>query len=230
VADNIQELAHAVIEAHHRLQLKKATRPMDQLIDLKSQCQRVKLSCREMIGEVFGFAKRIASSFVEVCAIDEFLGQHPAAVASSSQTLQNVVKELRGISEFVAGQSASLSTIRVTICISAMPVPTVQHALPGTADYLFVRFERCLRIEVSSVQHVEDQLHELVLSLEHPNDPNQGVLRHLSWVRLREEEHAWKRLEEQWANQLYRLCNVLGEIRQVDPMSRNSGEAKSGPA
>jgi hypothetical protein len=87
------------------------------------------------------------------------------------------------------------------LCISALPVPTVQLALPHTADY-FMSFQRCLPVAESSMQRVYGQLRGLVQPLEQPNDPNRGVLRHLTRVQLREEQHALRRIEEQWANQL----------------------------
>jgi hypothetical protein len=99
-------------------------------------------------------------------------------------------------------------TIRLMICISALPVPTVQDALPDTADY-FARFEYCLPIAESSMQGVYDQLRELVQPLEQPNDPIRGVLRHLTWVQLREEQDAWKKLEELWGSRLSHLEDLL---------------------
>jgi hypothetical protein len=106
------------------------------------------------------------------------------------------------VSLWLAAKQASLvDHFTHLTTIPALPVPTVQYALPHTAD-LFARFECYLPIVDSSMQRVYGQLRELVQPLEQPNDPNRGVLRHLTRVQLREEQHAWRMLQEQWANQL----------------------------
>jgi hypothetical protein len=122
----------------------------------------------------------------------------PAAALSSSQTLENVAEDLRSISESVAGHRAPLLTVCLTIYISALPVPSVKNALPNAADYLAL-FEYYLPRANTSMQHVYGQLSGLEQPLEQPNDPNRGVLRHLTRVQLREELHVSRRLEEQWA-------------------------------
>ncbi|KAH9971845.1 hypothetical protein BGW80DRAFT_1318753 [Lactifluus volemus] len=183
-AHNIQALANTVINARngiqqtHRRITPLTQRPQFDLLRLKSEYESGEQTCRERISEVFEFSERIVPSFVEVRATDDFRDHLlPAAAASSSQTLQHVAEELRHI------------------------MPTVQYALPHTAD-LFARFECYLPIADSSMQRVYGQLRELVQPLEQPNDPNRGVLRHLTRVQLREEQHAWRMLQEQWANQL----------------------------
>jgi hypothetical protein len=115
--------------------------------------------CREGIDEVLKFSERILPSFVEVRVTDNLRDRLPSAALSSSQTLQNVSRELKNMCESMVGYTASLVTIRLTICISA---------LPDTADY-FERFERCLLINESSMQRAYDQLRGLVQPLEHPS-------------------------------------------------------------
>jgi hypothetical protein len=152
---------------------------------------------------VLEFSERIVPSFVEVRAIDDFRDHLlPAAAVSSSQTLLNVAEELRSISESVAGHIAPLLTIRLTMYISTLPVPAVRNALPDTADYYFALFERDLPIADESMQRVYGQLPGLVQPLQQPNDPNLGVLRPLTRVQLRVEQHNWGTLEEQWGNRL----------------------------
>ena len=114
----------------------------------------------EIISKVLEFSECIVPSFVEVRVTDGFRDYLlPAAVSLSSQTLRDVTEELRNTSEFVACRTASLL---LTIClISALPVPTVQYALPHTAED-FVCFKRYLPIADSLMWHVYGQLRGLI--------------------------------------------------------------------
>jgi hypothetical protein len=79
-------------------------------------------------------------------------------------------------------------------------VPTI-HALPDTAKH-FADFERCFLTADASMQRTYVKLRGLVQPLDQPNDPNRGVLRHMTLEQLREEHDAQRHLGGQWANQL----------------------------
>ncbi|KAH9979294.1 hypothetical protein BGW80DRAFT_1454976 [Lactifluus volemus] len=130
-AHNIQALANTIINARNGIQ--QTHRRITPLMQ-RPQFDLLQLKSYE----VFEFSERIVPSFVEVRATDDFRDHLlPAAAASSSQTIQHVAEELRHI------------------------MPTVQYALPHTAD-LFARFECYLPIANSSMQRVYGQLRELV--------------------------------------------------------------------
>jgi hypothetical protein len=94
-------------------------------------------------------------------------------------------------------------TPHVIVCYSAdasIPERDVLKYLPQLAEN-YVRFEQYLPTADRSTQHLYQLLHGLVLPLERPEDPQQGVLRPMTRVQLREEQQTWRGIEEQWANQ-----------------------------
>ncbi|KAH9058079.1 hypothetical protein EDB87DRAFT_1685725 [Lactarius vividus] len=183
-ASNMRALAQTVAAARDRLRQTHANiaplthHPQTDLLRLMSEYENGERTCRQRIGEVLEFSERFIHSFAEVPALDDFRDLLlPAAAASSSHVLREVAADVRNT------------------------MPAVQGSLPRPADH-FVRFERCLPMADKSTQNLYQSLHGLVLPLERPEDPKQGVLRPLTRVQLREEQQIWRGLEEQWANQL----------------------------
>lgn len=183
-ASNMRALARTVTAARDRLRQTHANivplthHPQTDLLRLMSEYENGEKTCRLRIGEVLEFSERFIHSFAEVPALDDFRDHLlPAAAASSSRVLREVAAVIRNT------------------------MPAVQNSLPRPADH-FVRFERCLPMADKSTQSLYQSLHGLVLPLERPEDPKQGVLRPLTRVQLREEQRIWRGLEEQWANQL----------------------------
>ncbi|KAI9454477.1 hypothetical protein BJY52DRAFT_725143 [Lactarius psammicola] len=183
-ASNMRALAQTVVTARDRLRQTHANivplthHPQTDLLRLMSEYENGEKACRQRIGEVLEFSERFIHSFPEVPTLDDFRDHLlPAAAASSSHVLREVAADVRST------------------------MPAVQSSLPRPADH-FVRFERCLPMADRSTQSLYQSLHGLVLPLERPEDPKQGVLRPLTRVQLREEQGIWRGLEEQWANQL----------------------------
>ncbi len=205
-ASNMRALTQTVAAARDRLRQTHANiaplthHPQTDLLRLMSEYENGEKTCRQRISEVLEFSERFIHSFAEVPALDDFRDHLlPAAAASSSYVLREVATDVRNTSKSSAGHVCRLVLTRV----SALPplVPAVQSSLPRPADH-FVRFERCLPMADRSTQNLYQSLHGLVLPLERPEDPKQGVLRPLTRVQLREEQQIWRGLEEQWANQL----------------------------
>ncbi|KAH9049770.1 hypothetical protein EDB83DRAFT_1386545 [Lactarius deliciosus] len=183
-ASNMRALAQTVAAARDRLRQTHANiaplthHPQTDLLRLMSEYENGEKTCRQRVAEVLEFSERFIHSFAEVPALDDFRDHLlPAAAASSSHVLREVAADVRNT------------------------MPAVQNSLPRPADH-FVRFERCLPMADGSTQNLYQSLHGLVLPLERPEDPKQGVLRPLTRVQLREEQRTWRGLEEQWANQL----------------------------
>ncbi|KAF8264562.1 hypothetical protein EI94DRAFT_1738162 [Lactarius quietus] len=182
-ASNMRALAQTVAAARDRLRQTHENiaplthHPQSDLLRLMSEYEKGEKTCRQRIGEVLEFSERFIHSFAEVPALDEFRDHLlPAAEDSSSRVLREVAADVRNTKR------------------------DVLSSLPWLADH-YVRFERCLPITDRSTQHLYQLLHGLVLPLERPEDPKQGVLRPLTRVQLREEQQTWRGLEEQWANQ-----------------------------
>lgn len=184
-ASNMRALARTVADARNRLRQTHENiaplthHPQSDLLRLMSEYENGEKTCRQRIGEVLEFSERFIHSFAEVPALDDFRDHLlPAAEASSSRVLREVAADVR-------------STKR-----------DVLKYLPRLAEN-YVRFEQYLPIAERSTQHLYQLLHGLVLPLERPEDPQQGVLRPMTRVQLREEQQTWRGIEEQWANQAY---------------------------
>ena len=203
-ARNMRALAQSVAGARERLRqthenIAPFTRhPQSDLLRLMSEYENGERTCRQRIGEVFEFSERFIHSFAEVPPLDDFRDHLlPAAAASSSRALQEIAADLRNNSKSFFFFCCSSTSLVLTFHL----VPVVQNSLPRPADHFF-RFEQCLPRADRSTQNLYQSLHGLVLPLERPEDPRQGVMRPLTRVQLREEQQIWRGLEEQWANQI----------------------------
>ena len=205
-ASNMRALAQTVATGRDRLrQTHENIAPLTHhlqtdLLRLMSEYENGEQTCRQRIGELLEFSERFIHSFAEVPPLDDFRDHLlPAAAASSSRVLQEVAAGLRSTSKSPPPLTVG---VRSRVLTDTHPVSAVQSSLPHPADH-FVRFERYLPLADRSMQNLYQSLHGLVLPLEQPEDPRQGVLRPLTRVQLREEQQIWRGLEEQWANQIH---------------------------